>query len=60
MEGREVRCELCGNDLNEDTMVCHGEFFVCEDCDDAEAAGEAAKAECVGLDEVAAGLSTKH
>lgn len=28
-----MKCELCGCDLNEATMVSQGEFFVCEDCD---------------------------
>lgn len=33
-----MKCELCGGVLAEATMVSHGEFFVCEDCDDGQEA----------------------
>jgi len=41
-------------------MVSHGEFFVCEYCDDADAAREALGQETTPLDEVAAEIATKH
>ena len=53
-------CELCSKPLDEDTMVSCGEFFICEDCDDAEKAREALKQSTVTLEQIQADVATKH
>jgi hypothetical protein len=27
-----MKCEICSTELDENTMECEGEFFVCPDC----------------------------
>lgn len=59
-----MKCEQCGCDLDENTMVSHGEFFVCEDCDDRSVASnrliEIEADGAVSVDALAAELETKH
>lgn len=55
-----MRCELCMCELDDETMVSQGEFFVCEKCDDVSAAMEALGQQTITLDEVRAEIETKH
>ncbi len=55
-----MRCELCNTEMDEDKMVGGGEFFVCEDCADREAAASAAIEPMTPLEDLQAEIATKH